>query len=77
MWVDFLYTVIDSLPSASGLTVVSRKGMTPSSLFSTVNLMAGSTLYVLKEALFIFFPLENPSLIHIPQPYFGGEGGSM
>ena len=43
--VGFLYTVMDRLPSASGLTMVSKKGMDPSSLLSsTVNLMAGSTL---------------------------------
>ena len=41
----FPYTVTDRLPSASGLTNVSRKGMDPSSLLSsTVNRMAGSTL---------------------------------
>ena len=30
--VGFLYTVMDSLPSFSGFTVVSKKGMAPSSL---------------------------------------------
>ena len=30
MWVGFLYTVRDSLPSASGLEMVSKKGMAPS-----------------------------------------------
>ena len=75
MWVDFLYTVIDSLPFTSGLMVVSKKGIALSSLlFSTVNLMARSTLNVLKEVLFIFFPLDNPSVIHIPEPYFGVGG---
>ena len=43
--VGFLYTVMDREPSASGLTIVSKKGMEPSSLLSsTVNLRAGSTL---------------------------------
>ena len=43
--VGVLYTVIDSVPSASGLTIVSKKGMEPSSLLSsTVNFIAGSTL---------------------------------
>ena len=38
MWVGFLYTVIDRLPSASGFTMVSKKGMAASSLVvSTVN----------------------------------------
>ena len=42
--VGFPYTVMDSVPSASGLTTVSKKGMDPSSLLSsTLNLMAGST----------------------------------
>ena len=46
--VGFLYTVMDREPSTSGLTIVSKKGMEPCSLLSsTVNLMAGSTLYVL------------------------------
>ena len=41
----FPYTVMDSVPSASGLTIVSKDGMDPSSLLSsTVNFMAGSTL---------------------------------
>ena len=45
LWVGFLYTEIDRLLSGSGLTIVSRKGMTPSSFLSlTLNVMAGSTL---------------------------------
>ena len=45
--VRFLYTDMDREPSASGLTIVSKKGMDPSSLLSsTVNLMAGSTLFM-------------------------------
>ena len=47
VWVGFLYTVMESVPSASGLTMVSKKGMDPSSLFSSpVNFMAGSTLFM-------------------------------
>ena len=42
--VGFLYTDMDREPSAFGLTIISKKGMDPSSLSSTVNLMAGSTL---------------------------------
>ena len=43
--VGFLYTVMDRPSSTSGLTIVSKKGMDPSSLLSsTVNLIAGSTL---------------------------------
>ena len=45
MLVASLYTVIDSVLSASGLTMVSKKGMAPFSLLSsTVNFMAGSTV---------------------------------
>ena len=68
--VGFLYTVIDSLPSVSGFTVVSQKEMAPSSLlFSTVNSMAWSTLCV-------YFLLDDKSVIHIPAPKPGG-GGSV
>ena len=42
--VGFLYTPMVKVPSASGLMMVSRKDMEPSSLASsTVNLMDGST----------------------------------
>ena len=45
VWVGFLYTVMDRPPFSSGFTIVSEKGMEPSSLLSsTVNFMAGSTL---------------------------------
>ena len=45
VWVGFLYTVMDRLPFSFGFTIVSKKGMEPSSLLSsTVNFMAGSTL---------------------------------
>ena len=45
--VGFLYTMIDNVPSASGLTMVSKKGMDPSSLLSpTVNFTTGSTLFM-------------------------------
>ena len=44
VWVGFLYTVMDRPPFFSGFTMVSKKGMEPSSLLSsTVNFMAGST----------------------------------
>ena len=50
VWVGLLYTVMDSVPSASGLTMVSKKGMDPSSLLSsTVSLMAGSTLFMCRR----------------------------
>ena len=69
MQVGFPYKMIDSLPSASGLTMVSKKGMAPYSLLSsTVNVMA---VNVLKEVLFIFFPLDNRCAIHTPEPLLG------
>ena len=66
---------MDREPSASGLTIVSKKGMEPSSLLSsTVNLMAGSTLYVLNAAMFIGFLVDDKGVIHIPAPELGGWG---
>ena len=45
VWVGFLYTVMDRPLFSSGFTIVSKKGMEPSSLWSsTVNFMARSTL---------------------------------
>ena len=68
---------MDREPSASGFTIVSKKGMDPSSLLSsTVNLMAGSTLYVLKEALFIDLLVDDKGVIYIPAPELGWGGGS-
>ena len=65
--------------SASGLTIVSKKGMDPSSLLSsTVNLMAGSALfYVLKEALFIDLLVDDKGVIYIPAPELGGVGAVL
>ena len=76
--VGFLYTVMDREPSTSGLTIVSKKGMDPSSLLSsTVNLMAGSTLLICwREALFVGFLVDDKGAIHIPAPEFWGVGGS-
>ena len=70
----FLYTVMDREPSASGLTIVSKKGMEPSSLLSsTVNLMSGSTLFMcLKETLFVGLLVDDKGIIHIPAPELGG-----
>ena len=45
VWVGFLYTPIVKLPYSSGLMIVSRKGMEPSSFASsTVNWIEGSTV---------------------------------
>ena len=80
VWVGFLYTVIESSPLASGLTMVSKKGIAPSSSFSsTVNLMARSTLLMCsrKFCLLSYFWITNVSstyISHIPgvgQQYLG------
>ena len=69
---------MDIVPSASGLTMVSKNGKDPSSLLSpTVNFMAGSnTVYVLKEALFIDLLVDDKGVIHIPVPDPRGCGDS-
>ena len=44
MWLDFLYTLVVRVPSSCGVTSVSRNGMEPSCLVSSVvKLMEGST----------------------------------
>ena len=69
---------MDSVPSASGLTMVSKKGMDPSSsLSSTVNLMAGvNTVFVLKEALLVDFLVGDKGVIHKATPEPRPVGGS-
>ena len=69
---------MDSVPSASGLTMVSKKGMDPSSLLSsTVNLIAGSTLLMCwRKALFVDFLVDDKGVIHKPVPEPRGIGGS-
>ena len=74
----FLYTVMDRLPSTSGFTMVSKKGMEPSSLLSsTVNFMAGvNTIDVLEEVIFVNFLVDDKSVIHKPVPELGGGGST-
>ena len=70
VWVGFLYTVIDSFPLASGLTVVSKKQMAPSSLlFSTVNWMVGSTLLMCcrNSCMLTSFWMTNVSSTYVSQ----------
>ena len=69
---------MDSVPAASGLTMVSKKGMDPSLLvvlhckpYGRVN-----TVYVLKEALFVDFLVDDKGIIHKPAPEPMGVGGS-
>ena len=74
--VGFLYTVMDREPSASGLTIVSKKGMDPSSLLSsTVNLIAGSTLFMCwrKPCLLTSLWMTKVSSTYLPQN-LGGWG---
>ena len=66
---------MDREPSASGFTIVSKKGMDPSSLLSsTVPYGRVNTVYVLKEALFVSFLVDDKSVIHIPAPEPRGVG---
>ena len=63
VWVGFLYTVIDRLPGTPGFTMVSKKGMEPSSLlFSTVNFMAGPTLLICWRKVFLLTSLWMPKV---------------
>ena len=72
VWVGFLYTVIDRLPSASGLTMVSKKGKATSSLlFSTVNWMAVSTLFMCCSKSCLW--MTNVSSTYLCQTLGGGE----
>ena len=72
--VGFLYTPIVKVPSTSGLMMVSRKGMEPSSFASsTVNWMDGSTVLDELEELFLMcLMLQHKGIIYIPFPYPGG-----
>ena len=68
---------MDREPSSSGLTIVSKKGMEPSSLLSsTVNLIAGSTVDVLEEALLVGFLVDDKGVIYIPATEPRRVGGS-
>ena len=72
----FLYTVMDREPSTSDLTIVSKKGMDPSSLLSsTVNLMAGSTLLMCwrKPCLLVSLWMTKVSSTYLHQNLGGGE----
>ena len=72
----FLYTAMDREPSTSGLTIVSKKGMQPSSLLSsTVNLMAGSTLFMCwrKPCLLASLWMTKVSSTYLHQNLGGGE----
>ena len=74
--VGFLYTVMDREPSASGLTIVSKKGMETILLVVLYCKPNGrvNTVYVLEEALFVDFLVDDKSVIHIPAPELRGWG---
>ena len=76
VWVGFLYTVMDRLPFSSGFTMVSKKGMEPSSLLSfTVNFMAGSTLLMCwrKPCLLASLWMTKVPSTYLHQNLGGGE----
>ena len=71
--------MIDSWPSASGLTMELKKGIGPTLLvvlhckfYSRVN-----TNDVLKEALFVDFLVDDKGVIHIPAPKPRGLGAVL
>ena len=78
VWVGFLYTVMDRLPSTSGFTMVSKKGIDPSSLLSsTVNFMAGSRLLMCHRKSFLLTSLvHDKGVIYKPVPELGGGGST-
>ena len=69
---------MDREPSASGLTIVSKKRMDPILLVVLYCKPYGrvNTVYVLKEALFVGFLVDDKGVIHIPAPVPRGMGGS-
>ena len=74
--VGFPITDMDREPSTSGLTIVSKKGIEPSSLLSsTVNLMAGSTLLMCwrKPCLLASLWMTKVSSTYLCQNLGGGE----
>ena len=69
---------MDRLPFASGLTMVSKKGMDPSLLVVLHCKLYGrvNTVNVLKEVLFIDLLMDDKGVIHKPVPEPGWVGGS-
>ena len=77
--VGFLNIVIDRVPSTSDFTMMSKKGMAPSSLLvSTVNWVAGSTLLMCwrKSCLWISLWTTNVSSTYLCQN-LGGTTESL
>ena len=74
MWVGFLYTFVFKLPSELGVTRVSKKGMDPSLLLSSMgklNLLI-YRIDVTDEAVFLR-PLDDyKCIIHKSSPQIGG-----
>ena len=74
MWVGFLYTVVSSLPSLSGVIKMSRKGSDPSGPGSSVvNWMLLSTEFrwVRNSSFWSFFMMTKVSSTNL----FHNEGG--
>ena len=67
---------MDREPSTSGLTIVSKIGDGTILLIVLYCKPYGrvNTVYVLKEALFIGFLVDDKGVIHIPVPEHGGWG---
>ena len=70
---------MDRPPFSSGFTMVSKKGMDPSSLLSSTVKFYGwvYTVNVLEEVLFIDFLVDDKGVIHKPAPEPGGWGAVL
>ena len=70
---------MDREPSASGLTIVSKKGDGAILLVVLYCKPYGrvNTVYVLKEALFVGLLVDDKGIIHIPAPELGGVGAVL
>ena len=70
---------MDREPSTSGLTIVSKIGDGTILLIVLYCKPYGrvNTVYVLKEALFIGFLVDDKGVIHIPAPEHGGWGAVL
>ena len=70
---------MDRPPFSSGFTMVSKKGMEPSSMLSLYCIFYGrvNTVNVLEEVLFIDFLVDDKGVIHKPAPEPRGWGAVL
>ena len=81
VWVGFLYTLVLKLPSGHGVTKVSRKGMDPSSLVSSiVNWIFSSMefIWLMKLSFWVFLMMtRGQNKPYMVPPYVRGLSESM